>query len=149
MILSGCWTQSAGCSDPLVLTRWFCCVLQAPVRSPEQFRALGLSAPSGVLLAGPPGCGKTLLAKVGSTSPAMFDVCEAVWWGHFLFLFSLSLCRLWPTSQASTSSQWKVQSCSTWSVWDSEEHDAALLLWQPAVVDRKKMEEYVSAKNAD
>uniref|UniRef100_A0AAX7V430 AAA+ ATPase domain-containing protein n=1 Tax=Astatotilapia calliptera TaxID=8154 RepID=A0AAX7V430_ASTCA len=37
--------------------------LPAPVRSPEQFRALGLSAPSGVLLAGPPGCGKTLLAK--------------------------------------------------------------------------------------
>uniref|UniRef100_A0AAQ5X0Y9 Nuclear VCP like n=1 Tax=Amphiprion ocellaris TaxID=80972 RepID=A0AAQ5X0Y9_AMPOC len=35
----------------------------APVRCPEQFRALGLSAPSGVLLAGPPGCGKTLLAK--------------------------------------------------------------------------------------
>ncbi|XP_020493941.2 nuclear valosin-containing protein-like isoform X1 [Labrus bergylta] len=35
----------------------------APVRSPEHFRALGLSAPSGVLLAGPPGCGKTLLAK--------------------------------------------------------------------------------------
>ncbi|XP_063160199.1 nuclear valosin-containing protein-like [Candoia aspera] len=35
----------------------------APVRNPEQFRALGLLAPSGVLLAGPPGCGKTLLAK--------------------------------------------------------------------------------------
>ncbi|XP_077585106.1 nuclear valosin-containing protein-like isoform X2 [Stigmatopora nigra] len=35
----------------------------APVRSPEQFRALGLTSPSGVLLAGPPGCGKTLLAK--------------------------------------------------------------------------------------
>ncbi|KAM3863406.1 nuclear valosin-containing protein-like [Diretmus argenteus] len=35
----------------------------APVRSPEQFEALGLSAPAGVLLAGPPGCGKTLLAK--------------------------------------------------------------------------------------
>ncbi|XP_070590444.1 nuclear valosin-containing protein-like [Erythrolamprus reginae] len=35
----------------------------APVRSPEQFRALGLLAPAGVLLAGPPGCGKTLLAK--------------------------------------------------------------------------------------
>lgn len=35
----------------------------APVRSPAQFKALGLNAPSGVLLAGPPGCGKTLLAK--------------------------------------------------------------------------------------
>ncbi|CAF89804.1 unnamed protein product, partial [Tetraodon nigroviridis] len=35
----------------------------APVRFPEQFKVLGLSAPSGVLLTGPPGCGKTLLAK--------------------------------------------------------------------------------------
>ncbi|XP_043111094.1 nuclear valosin-containing protein-like isoform X1 [Puntigrus tetrazona] len=37
--------------------------IMAPIHNPDQFRALGLSAPAGVLLAGPPGCGKTLLAK--------------------------------------------------------------------------------------
>ncbi|KAK2580628.1 hypothetical protein KPH14_007738 [Odynerus spinipes] len=35
----------------------------APVRHAEQFTALGLTSATGVLLCGPPGCGKTLLAK--------------------------------------------------------------------------------------
>lgn len=34
-----------------------------PIRHPELFSVVGIEAPSGVLLWGPPGCGKTLLAK--------------------------------------------------------------------------------------
>ena len=34
-----------------------------PIRAPQRFAAMGIKAPSGVLLYGPPGCGKTLLVK--------------------------------------------------------------------------------------
>jgi len=44
-----------------------------PILNPERFRQIGLSAPAGVLLYGPPGCGKTLVARaVSNESKANF-----------------------------------------------------------------------------
>ncbi|KAK9838253.1 hypothetical protein WJX81_000412 [Elliptochloris bilobata] len=60
-------------------------VVQYPVEHPEVFKELGISLSKGVLLYGPPGCGKTLLAK------ALANGCQA----NFISVKGPKLLTMW------------------------------------------------------
>jgi len=60
-------------------------LVQYPVEHPEKFEKYGMSPSKGVLFYGPPGCGKTLLAK------AVANECQA----HFISIKGPELLTMW------------------------------------------------------
>ena len=60
-------------------------VVQYPVEFPEKFEKFGMSPSKGVLFYGPPGCGKTLLAK------AIANECQA----NFISIKGPELLTMW------------------------------------------------------
>lgn len=62
------WSDIAGQEE---LKRKLTEVVQLPLEAAETFKKLGVSAPKGVLLYGPPGCSKTLTAKALATESGL------------------------------------------------------------------------------
>lgn len=60
-------------------------LVQYPVTHPEKFRKFGMEPPRGALLYGPPGCGKTLIAK------AIANECES----NFISIKGPELLSMW------------------------------------------------------
>ncbi len=57
------WSDIGGLKDVIQKLRE---IVELPLKDPEVFEKLGISPPRGILLYGPPGCGKTLLAKAAA-----------------------------------------------------------------------------------
>ena len=98
------YTDVAGLSEQVELVRES---VELPLTKPELFTKVGIEPPKGVLLVGPPGCGKTLLAKavanqtdatfirmVGSELAQKYIGEEAEWLENYLVWQKKNLHRL-------------------------------------------------------
>ncbi len=64
------WNDVGGLEDMKTKLRE---AIELPIKKPEVFKRIGIEPPKGILLMGPPGCGKTLLARaVANESEANF-----------------------------------------------------------------------------
>ncbi|DAC36178.1 MAG TPA: AAA family ATPase, partial [Candidatus Poseidoniales archaeon] len=64
------YTDVAGLEEEITLVKE---AVELPLKNPALFTKVGVTPPKGVLLVGPPGCGKTLLAKaVANSTEATF-----------------------------------------------------------------------------
>jgi transitional endoplasmic reticulum ATPase len=58
------WTDIGGLEEAKQELRE---AVEWPIKNPEMFTRMGIRPPKGIMLSGPPGCGKTLLARAVST----------------------------------------------------------------------------------
>jgi ribosome biogenesis ATPase len=55
--------------------------IMEPIKRPYLFQTLGIASPAGVLLYGPPGCGKTMLAKgIANAASMLVSKCLVAGW---------------------------------------------------------------------
>ena len=65
------WEDIAGNEEAIKELRE---IVELPLLNPELFKTIGITPPKGVLLYGPPGCGKTLMAKTLAASTKSYFI---------------------------------------------------------------------------